>query len=67
MKKNLPVTDKEVTFDEELISTTDLKGIITSFNGAFEKVSSFSGDELQGKNHNLIRHPDMPPAAFKDM
>lgn len=67
MKKNLPVTDKEVTFDEELISTTDLKGIITGFNHAFEKVSGFSGEELLGKNHNLIRHPDMPPAAFQDL
>jgi len=67
MKKNLPVTDNEVTFEEELISTTDLKGAITGFNSAFEEVSGFPGDEMLGKNHNVIRHPDMPPAAFEDL
>ena len=67
MKKNLPVTDNEVTFEEELISTTDLKGAITGFNAAFEEVSGFPGDEMLGKNHNIIRHPDMPPAAFDDL
>ena len=39
MKKNLPVYDEEITFEEELISTTDLKGAITSFNKAFQEVS----------------------------
>ncbi|MCX4191077.1 methyl-accepting chemotaxis protein [Methylophaga sp. OBS1] len=67
MKKNLPVTDNEVTFEEELISTTDLKGAITGFNAAFEEVSGFPGEEMLGKNHNIIRHPDMPPAAFEDL
>lgn len=67
MKKNLPVYDEEVTFNEELISTTDLKGTITSFNRAFEMVSGFEKSELLNKNHNVIRHPDMPPAAFEDM
>lgn len=67
MKKNLPVTNEEITFDEELISTTDLKGAITSFNSAFQKVSGFDAEELLHKNHNVIRHPDMPPAAFADM
>lgn len=67
MKKNLPVTDNEVTFEEELISTTDLKGSITGFNAAFERVSGFPSDEMLGKSHNIIRHPDMPPAAFEDL
>lgn len=67
MKKNLPVTNEEITFEEELISTTDLKGAITSFNSAFQKVSGFDAEELLHKNHNIIRHPDMPPAAFADM
>ncbi|WP_300493066.1 PAS domain-containing methyl-accepting chemotaxis protein [uncultured Methylophaga sp.] len=67
MKKNLPVYNEEVTFDEELISTTDLKGSITSFNEAFQRVSGFESNELLHKNHNVIRHPDMPPAAFADM
>ena len=67
MKKNLPITDTEITFDSELISTTDLKGIIKEFNEAFLKVSGFESEELENKNHNVIRHPDMPPEAFKDL
>lgn len=67
MKKNLPVTDNEISFDTPLISTTDLKGAITSFNSEFQKVSQFSADEMLKVNHNIIRHPDMPPEAFKDL
>lgn len=69
MKINLPVVDNEVVFakDVQLISTTDLKGAITFVNEDFAKVSGFSSDELVGKNHNIVRHPDMPSAAFKDL
>lgn len=67
MKKNLPITDKEVSFNEPLISTTDLKGAITSFNDIFREISGFDTDELMHVNHNVIRHPDMPPAAFADL
>lgn len=67
MKKNLPVTDTEITFNQPLISTTNLKGIISGFNSAFEEVSGFPADELMNVNHNVIRHPDMPPVAFEDL
>ncbi|WP_151703023.1 methyl-accepting chemotaxis protein [Nitrincola alkalilacustris] len=69
MKKNLPVTDREVVIPEHdpLISSTDLKGIITYCNDAFIAVSGFSREELLGKNHNIVRHPDMPPAAYAVM
>ncbi len=69
MKMNLPVTDHEITFreDERIVSTTDLKGIITSINDVFLRVSGFSSEELIGKNHNLIRHPDMPAVAFQNL
>lgn len=69
MKINLPVTGNERSFDESerIISTTDAKGIITSYNDTFFKISGFSADELDGKNHNVVRHPDMPPAAFEDL
>ena len=69
MKKNLPVTGKAVHLkdDETIISTTDLKGAITYVNRAFIETSGFNEDELIGKNHNVIRHPDMPPAAFEDL
>ncbi|ANJ67069.1 hypothetical protein A9404_06445 [Halothiobacillus diazotrophicus] len=69
MKKNLPVTQNSVTFsdDDFLVSTTDLKGIITYVNDNFINVSGYSREELIGKNHNTVRHPDMPPAAFGDL
>ncbi len=69
MKVNLPVTQKNLDYpaDMQLISTTDLKGQIRYVNHDFIKVSGYSWDELIGQPHNLIRHPDMPAAAFKDM
>lgn len=69
MRKNLPVTDNEKRFTEEqkLISTTDLQGNITHCNDVFVAVSGYSRDELIGQPHNLVRHPDMPEAAFKVM
>lgn len=69
MKINLPVVDREVTFakDEQLISTTDLKGVITFVNDEFVRVSGFSRAELVGQSHNIVRHPEMPPAAFQDL
>lgn len=50
-----------------LVSQTDLKGVITDANEAFVAISGFSHDELIGSSHNIVRHPDMPPAAFADM
>ncbi|EKE77868.1 methyl-accepting chemotaxis protein [Gallaecimonas xiamenensis] len=69
MRQNLPVTGKERTFapGAKLISATDLRGIITHCNEAFVEVSGFERSELLGQPHNLVRHPDMPPAAFKIM
>ncbi|RLA59741.1 MAG: chemotaxis protein, partial [Epsilonproteobacteria bacterium] len=69
MKINMPVTDKEVLMKPGtiLVTRTNLKGIITYANEAFIEISGFSRDELVGKNHNMVRHPDMPPAAFEDL
>ena len=69
MKKNLPITDNEVPFPlgEEIISTTDLKGTITSYNSTFLEISGFEESELMHKNHNVIHHPDMPVEAFADL
>jgi aerotaxis receptor len=69
MKINLPVTQNEVTLPpgKHLVSKTDLKGIVTYANDDFISVSGFSRDEIVGKSHNLLRHPDMPPAAFEDL
>ena len=69
MKINEPVTNNEVVMKDGqfLVSTTDLKGIITSANRAFVEMSGYSVDELVGRNHNIVRHPDMPPEAFEDL
>jgi len=69
MKVNMPVTSNEVKLreGEELVTKTDLKGTITYVNPPFIEVSGFTADELLGKNHNVVRHPDMPPAAFADL
>ncbi|MBV1789816.1 methyl-accepting chemotaxis protein [Marinobacterium sp. D7] len=66
MRINKPVTKKERTFTEEqkLISTTDTKGLITYCNQAFIDISGYSKEELIGQPHNIVRHPDMPAAAF---
>lgn len=68
-EKNYPVTGKERDYspDIRIISTTDLKGILTYSNDDFKQVSGFTEEELVGKNHNVVRHPDMPPAAFADL
>jgi aerotaxis receptor len=69
MRLNLPVTQQEYDYpaDQMLVSMTDTKGNLTHCNSEFVTVSGFTYDELIGEPHNLIRHPDMPPAAFKDL
>ncbi len=69
MKMNTPVTNHEVQMKQgqTIVSKTDLKGIITYVNQDFIDISGFTGQELVGKNHNMIRHPDMPVAAFQGL
>ncbi|MGM0768713.1 MAG: methyl-accepting chemotaxis protein [Pseudomonadota bacterium] len=69
MRKNLPITDRERTFapDQKLISSTDLKGKIRHCNQAFVDISGFTREELIGQPHNIVRHPDMPSAAYETM
>lgn len=69
MKTNLPVSsiERNLLKDRYLVSKTDAKGIITYANDVFVEASGFSREELIGKNHNIVRHPDMPAAAFANM
>ncbi|WP_426144945.1 methyl-accepting chemotaxis protein [Polaromonas sp. DSR2-3-2] len=69
MRINSPVTNNEYPLAEDstLVTRTDLKGRITYLNPSFLKVSGFDLDEVMGKAHNVIRHPDMPVQAFADM
>ena len=69
MKKNFPITGSEKHYDSDIqiVSTTDEKGSITYYNNHFLEISGFSEEELLNKNHNVVRHPDMPRAAFADL
>ncbi|MFA6137943.1 MAG: PAS domain-containing protein [Sulfurimonas sp.] len=53
--------------DDFLVSQTDEKGVILFANDVFCKIAGYTIDELIGKNHNIVRHPDMPKVAFKDL
>ena len=63
------VTQNEYPLDDDttLMSTTDLQSYLTHANDTFVQVSGYTLDELLGQPHNLVRHPDMPKAAFADM
>ena len=69
MKENGPVTQREVFFEgrNDLVSVTDTQGKIKFVNDDFVSISGFSREELTGKDHNIVRHPDMPAAAFKSL
>ncbi len=69
MRMNLPVSQHEYAFPkgQTLVSTTDLKGRILYCNPMFIEVSGYDKHELLGQPHNMIRHPDMPEEAFRDM
>ena len=69
MKRNLPITQNEQAFPKGkyVVSRTDLKGAITYANDTFVELSGFTREELIGVNHNVVRHPDVPPAAFQDL
>lgn len=63
------ITDQEYFVPEgvSLVSATDLKGRITYCNSVFIEVSGYSSEELLGRPHSIVRHPDMPKEAFRDL
>ena len=66
--KRPEIVDEEYHFEGRvIISETDLKGIIVYANRKFCEISGYTSEELVGKPHNIIRHPDMPKAAFEKM
>ena len=69
MRVNLPVSQHEYAFPkgQTLVSTTDLKGRILYCNPMFIEVSGYEKEELLGQPHNIVRHPDMPEEAYRDM
>lgn len=66
---NANTANREVRLNnsDQLISSTDKRGVITYANPRFIEVSGYSEQELIGQNHKLVRHSDMPKAAFKEM
>ncbi|HEX5623053.1 MAG TPA: PAS domain-containing protein [Sulfuricurvum sp.] len=67
MDRPIPV-DEEYFFEgRAIVSETDLNGIITFANRRFCEISAYSVDELVGQPHSIIRHPDMPKAAFEQL
>ena len=58
---------KDIVDRSSIVSKTDIHGRITYANDKFCNISGFSREELIGKPHNIVRHQDMPKAAFKDM
>lgn len=63
------VSDVEVPYPEGklIVSRTDTRGIITHANPAFVEMSGWDAGDLIGRPHHLLRHPDMPAAAFADL
>jgi PAS domain S-box-containing protein len=69
MRNNGPVTQQEYVLRDgmAIISKTDNKGRITHVNSDFVEASGFEEAELIGQAHNILRHPDMPREAFRDL
>ncbi|RUP30453.1 MAG: PAS domain-containing methyl-accepting chemotaxis protein [Curvibacter sp.] len=69
MRINEPVTQREHQYPPRMtpVSVTDTKGRITYCNQDFIELSGYTKEELLGQPHNLVRHPDMPAEAFRDM
>jgi aerotaxis receptor len=69
MRSNTPVTQQDYSFsnDANILSTTHLDSAIKYVNDDFVEISGFEREELLNQPHNMIRHPDMPSAAFETM
>lgn len=65
----LLVCDQEVPYPDGklIVSRTDTDGIITHCNAAFIEMSGYGQHELIGAPHSILRHPDMPAAAFRGL
>jgi PAS domain S-box-containing protein len=66
-RNTVPLTGVERTFDDSafIVSMTDVKGNLIYCNDVFIKLAGYKENELLGKQHNIVRHPDMPRCVFK--
>ena len=60
-------TYQEAIENSNIVSKTDINGIITFVNDEFCKISGYSYDELIGQNHNIVRHPEVPTSNFETL
>lgn len=69
MRINAPVTgvERKLSRGKPIVTKADLKGNITYCNQSFIDISGYSREELIGKPHNIVRHPEVPPAVFADL
>jgi aerotaxis receptor len=67
MSNVIPIDEEYFYEGSVIISQTDLRGVIVYANQMFCEISGYTADELVGQPHNIIRHPDMPKAAFAKM
>ena len=68
IKKDEEISTFNKIFDDNIISSsTDINGVIKSVSSAFSKISGYEKNELIGKYHNIVRHPDMPNSVYKDL
>jgi len=69
LSRKILYTEIEIPYPDGklIVSTTDTEGVITHVNRSFVEMSGYEEEELIGAPHSILRHPDMPPAAFKDL
>lgn len=69
IQRKVLITDIETPYPDGklIVSTTDKDGVITHVNQSFIDMSGYSESELIGAPHSILRHPDMPAAAFQDL
>jgi PAS domain S-box-containing protein len=68
-RRKVLVTEREVPYPDGrlIVSRTDPIGVITQVNQSFVDMSGYTEQELLGQPHHILRHPDMPPAAFRNL
>lgn len=67
MQQPIP-TEKEIVYDGlTMITETDANGIITYVNSKFVQMTGYAEDELLGRSHNILRHPDMPQVIYEEL
>lgn len=65
MEKILAPPEGEFSYNELFFSVTDPRGVIQFGNSVFSRVAEYEVADLNGKPHNVIRHPNMPKCVFR--